>query len=192
MTQLKQDREEPDERDRRERLTSLVLLLATTAVLLALGIVLHLGTARADTTMWSARMTVGFGDTLDFPFQAGYYDVPDFLDDTHRENMGSLDNPNFTHGGVDYAVAGIYYADLDSGIYNPEFDCGRHCLFLHVDRPLPESLTLQMEDAQYDLLDADEEDWGEVVYMWQLEGFAGWSEGDEVQVSLIARGQTEE
>lgn len=169
----------------------MVVLLATAAVLLAVGFVLHLGSAKADTTVWSARMTVGFGDTLDFPFQTGYYDVPEFLDGTHWQGMGSLDNPNFTRDGVGYTVAGIYYADMDSGIYNPNFNCGRHCLFLHVDRPLPESLALQVGDAQYDLLDADEEDWGEAVYMWQLDGFPGWAEGDEVQVSLIAKGQTE-
>ena len=181
--------EETRKEDIRESRPSLIVLSIAIVVLLALGIVLHLGTARADTTVWSARMTVGFGETLDFPFQAGYYDVPEFLDDTHWEDMGSLDNPSFTRGGVDYTVAGIYYADLDTGIYNPKLDCGSHCLFLQVDRYLPESLTLQVGDAQYDLLDADKQDWVEAVYIWPLEGFPGWSEGDEVQVSFLAHGQ---
>ena len=75
--------EETRKEDIRERRTSLIVLSIAIVVLLALGIVLHLGTARADTTMWSARMTVGFGETLDFPFQAGYYEVPEFLDDSH-------------------------------------------------------------------------------------------------------------
>lgn len=140
-----------DGRDLRMGRSSLLVLLAATAVLMAVGFALHLGTARANTTEWPARMTVGFTDILDVPFLAGYYEFPEIVGEAHWEDMGGLDPRVFSYAGVDYTVNGVYYADLETGIYNPEPDCGRHCLFLHVDRPLPEGLTLQVGDGRYDL-----------------------------------------
>ena len=186
MTRWNKRCSEARETDRRLNRSSFVLLSILIVALLAVGAVLHVGTAWANTTMWSARMTVGFNDTLDVPLLVGYFNFPESPYGDYWEDMGSLDPPSFMHEGVEYTVSGIYNADLNTGIYYPICDRGSQCLYLHVDRSLPEGFTLQAGDVQYHLRDADEEHLGGAVYAWQLEATPGWAVGDEVQVHLLA------
>ena len=143
---------------------------------LVVAIALQFETASADTHVWTAEMTVGYNDQLNFT-KVGFLDIPDDLDGGLWNETGSLDSATFTHEGQDYTVAALYYT---------EFQGVSQYLLIHANQPLPSGLTLQFAEQQYDIADAVEIGWGESVYRWELEAHPGWAEGSTQALSLTA------
>ena len=164
------------------RRSSGMVLFFVTVLLLAMAVGLHLRTASADTTVWWTQMTVGVNDQDSFE-QLGFLDIPDELDGGFWNDTGSLDDPTFTHAGVDYTVSAIYY---------PDFSGANQYLFLHLDHPLPDGFIFQAGGVQHEIADATALGWSHSHYMWELDSSPGWAEGDALQVSLITPGLEED
>ena len=153
-----------------------VTLVATVLVLAAI-FGLHPGTANADTTVWSAEMTVGINEQNTFD-QLGFLDIPDELDAGFWDDTGSLDNTTFTHAGVAYTVSAIYY---------PDFSGDHQYLFLHLDHPLPEGLSFEAGGVKREIADATALGWSQSLYMWELDTSPGWAAGSTQAVFLTAQ-----
>ncbi len=143
---------------------------------MVIAIALHHETASANTEVWTAEMTVGANNQLDFE-QLGFLDIPDEQDGAYWHETGSLNNTTFTHAGLDFTVNALYYT---------EFEGESQYLLVHSDQPLPAGLTLQFAEHQYNVADSVEIGWGESVYRWDLEINPGWAEGSTQVVSLTA------
>ncbi len=119
--------------------------------------------------VWSATMTVGESDIASIGY-LGFItgDWPD---------TGSIDDASFSHDGVDYLVTALYHPIVTG---NPNH------LFLHLNMPLPEGWTLMVGQDVFAVSGAQV--WGprQNIYHWYLDASLGWSDGDQVQVSLSA------
>ena len=160
----------------RRSIFRLGMFLLACVMALVIAVAFHYETASADSDVWTAEMTVGANNQLNFA-KVGFIDIPDDLDGGLWNDTGSLDNVTFTHDGQDYTVNALYYT---------EFQGDTQYLLVHADLPLPAGLTLQFAEQQYNVADAVEIGWGESVYRWALEGNPGWAEGSIQAVSLTA------
>ena len=158
------------------RQTSRRLLLVASALAATLIIVLFHQSASANTEVWTAEMTVGSNDQLNFT-KVGFLNIPDDLDGGLWDETGRLDNTTITYEGQDYTVNALYYT---------EYQGESQYLLVHSDQPIPAVLTLQFAEHQYDVADAVEIGWGESVYRWELEVNPSWAEGSIQPVSLLA------
>ena len=120
-----------------------------------------------DIVVWSAMMTVGKSDIASIGY-LGFItgDWPD---------TGSIDDVAFTHGGVGYIVTALYHPIVTG---NPNH------LFLHLDMPLPDELTLQVGADVFAVSDAEVLGVKHNIYHWYLDEGLGWVDGDQIPVSL--------
>ena len=122
----------------------------------------------ADVMVWSAMMTVGKSDIASIGylgFVAG--DWP---------HTGSIDDIAFTHGGVNYIVTALYHP-IVSGSPNH--------LFLHIDMPLPNDLSLRVGPDTFAVSEAEILGMRHNIYHWYLDSRLDWAEGDEIPVALM-------
>ena len=154
----------------------LSMFVLACAMALFVAVALHYETASADSEVWTAEMTVGSNDQLNFT-KVGFLDIPDELDGGLWNDTGSLDNSTLIYAGQDFTVNALYYT---------EFQGESQYLLVHSDQPLPAGLTLQFAEHQYNVADSVEIGWGESVYRWDLEVNPGWAEGSIQAVSLTA------
>ncbi len=88
------------------RRTSRRLLLVASALAVTLIIVLFHKSASANTEAWTAEMTVGSNDQLNFT-KVGFLNIPDDLDGGLWDETGRLDNTTITYEGQDCCCPAI-------------------------------------------------------------------------------------
>ena len=128
--------------------------------------------------VWSSKMTVGKSDIASIGY-LGFVtgDWPD---------TGTIDDVAFTHDGMRYVVTALYHPIVTG---NPNH------LFFHMDRSLPEELSLQVGPDEFAVSDALILGPKRNIYHWYLDSSLDWSAGDEMAVSLVGisgRGDTHE
>ena len=142
------------------RLSPLLLLAAALAVFVASGA----QPAQAQTTVWSATLTVGDGGTY-----KGYYS---------NGSVGTLSDNNFTYGGVAYSIE-FFRVRNTGGLLDFVLDKA-------IPTGLKSALTLHVGSSQFSLSDASYGTFGGTTndsVVWLNSGLS-WSIGDTVSLSL--------
>ena len=121
-----------------------------------------------EVMVWSALMTVGKSDIASIGY-LGFVtgDWPD---------TGSIDDIAFTHGGVNYIVTALYH---------PIVNGSPNHLFLHIDMPLPNDLSLRAGPDTFAVSEAEILGIRHNIYHWYLDSRLDWAEGDEIPVALM-------
>ena len=124
--------------------------------------------ANAD-LVWSSTMTVGKSDIT----------LMDYLGYITGDGpvTGQLDSAIFSHEGVDYTV---------TGLYRPLAGGDSQHLYLHLDKPMPDDLTLRIGSDRFPLFEAEVLGAHQNVYHWYLDASPDWIEGESMAVAFTS------
>ena len=119
---------------------------------------------------WAGRMTVGEEENSE-GVRLGYVAGPDGVN-----SAGSLLNPRFSYGDVDYTIQALFYEQTA----DPEYR-----LVLKVDKPLPAHLRLYIGDDLFLVDEAETSEFEGVSHFWTLDRDLGWTEGQIMYLVLL-------
>ena len=124
-------------------------------------------TPQGEVYVWAACLTVG-GHSDSAVTHLGY--IPGFT-----PSGGALNSAKFTYRYADYTVKNLYYEEIDTGVRQ---------LFLEVDTPLPNELTLYLGNDEFPLSNSESFGSGQNIYVWRLDDSLGWTQGQAIPVLL--------
>ena len=124
-------------------------------------------TPQGEVYVWAACLTVG-GHSNSAVTHLGY--IPGFT-----PSGGALKSAKFTYRYADYTVKNLYYEEIDTGVRQ---------LFLEVDTPLPNELTLYLGNDEFPLSNSESFGSEQNIYVWRLDDGLGWTQGQAIPVLL--------
>ena len=121
------------------------------------------------TEVWCATLTVGYNADSRITY-LGY--TPAL-----SPSGGSLDETAFTYEDVDYTVESLFYQEFAGTVRQ---------VVLEANQQLPDELVLQLGGDEFSVADSLVLGANENIHAWWLDTSIGWTEGQTVEVAMMA------